>query len=136
MNRISTWIVLALLTCPLRAQSQDSNVAPPVSAEDVKIVERAKEILSSPEKWNRADNRECPRDATTFSLYCALDRATVEVSGQFEHRGAAMQQARFVIDEQLARGNRYEHRLMDYNNDRKTTFADTQTFFRLLEERI
>jgi hypothetical protein len=59
-----------------------------------------------------------------------------EVSGHFEHREAAMQQARFVIDDDLAKGNLYDHRLMDYNNDPRTTFADTQKFFRLLEERI
>ena len=47
-----------------------------------------------------------------------------------------MQQARFVIDDDLAKGNHYEHRLMDYNNDPKTTFADTQKFFQLLEGRI
>jgi hypothetical protein len=47
-----------------------------------------------------------------------------------------MQQARFVIDEDLAKGNHYDHRLMDYNNDPKTTFANVQTFFALLEKRI
>lgn len=117
-------------------QNLGSDVDPPVTADDVKIVERAKSILDSPSKWNRADNRKCPETATTFSLYCALDKATVEISGSFEHRGAAMQQARFVIDDDLAKGNHYEHRLMDYNNDPKTTFADTQEFFRLLEARI
>jgi hypothetical protein len=30
----------------------------------------------------------------------------------------------------------YKHRLMDYNNDPTTTFADIQKFFRLLEDRI
>jgi hypothetical protein len=114
----------------------DSEVVPPVTAEDIQIVKRAKAILSSPAKWNRADNRECPTAAKTFSLYCALERATVETSGRFEHRGAAMQEARFVINDDLARGNHYEHRLMDYNNDPKTTFADTQKFFQLVEERI
>jgi hypothetical protein len=114
----------------------NSDADPAVTTEDVKIVERAKLILSSPAKWNRADNRECPEGAATLSLYCALDKATVEVTGKFEHRGAAMQEARFVIDDDLAKGNHYEHRLMDYNNDPKTTFADTQKFFRLIEERI
>jgi hypothetical protein len=117
-------------------QDLDSEVATPVTTEDIRIVERAKTILSSPEKWNRADNRECPTTATTFSLYCALERATVEISGRFEHRGAAMQEARFVIDDDLAIGNHYKHRLMDYNNDPKTTFADTKKFFQLVEERI
>jgi len=40
----------------------------------------------------------CIRDRT-FSLYCALEKAINEVSGKFEHRGAAMQEARFVIDD-------------------------------------
>jgi hypothetical protein len=114
----------------------DSNADPPVTQDDVRIVQRAKAILSSPAKWNRADNRECPKTAKTFSLYCALETASDEVSGHFEHREAAMQQARFVIDDDLAKGNHYDHRLMDYNNDPRTTFADTQEFFRLLEERI
>jgi hypothetical protein len=109
---------------------------PPVTSADVRIVQRAREILNSPSKWNRADTRVCPTDAKTFSLYCALERATNEVSGKFEHRGAAMQEARFVIDDIAPNRKIYHHRLMDYNNDPTTTFADVQKFFRLLEDRI
>ena len=58
------------------------------------------------------------------------------MTGKFEHRGAAMQEARLVIDEELAKGNHYDHRLRDYNNDPRTTFADVQRFFDLLEARI
>ena len=79
------------------------------------------------QKWNRADNRNCPETAKTFSLYCALEKATVEKSGNFEHRGAAMQEARFVIEQVAPNLNRYQHRLMDYNNDPTTTFADVQS---------
>lgn len=104
--------------------------------DDIRIVRRAREILNSPDKWNRMDNRQCPGSETTYSLYCALEQATKEISKNFEHRGAAMQQARFVIDDDLAKGNHYHHRLMDYNNDPKTSFADVQRFFILLESRI
>lgn len=114
--------------------SPDAN--PPVSQNDVLIVRRARHILDSPTKWNRADNRQCPANESTYSLYCALELATKEISKKFEHRGAAMQQARFVIDDDLAKGNHYHHRLMDYNNDPKTTFSDVQQFFALLEQRI
>ena len=86
--------------------------------------------------WNRADTRVCPADAKTFSLYCALEKATNQVNSKFEHRGAAMQEARFVIDEIAPDRKNYEHRLKDYNNDPMTTFADVQKFFQLLEERI
>lgn len=109
---------------------------PPVTKYDVQIVQRAREILDSPAKWNRADTRVCPADAKTFSLYCALKRATDEVTGKFQHRGAAMQEARFVIDSVAPNRKNYHHRLMDYNNDPTTTFADVQKFFRLLEDRI
>jgi hypothetical protein len=114
--------------------SPDAN--PPVSQDDIRIVQRARDIINSPAKWNRADNRQCPANENTYSLYCALEQATKEISKKFEHRGAAMQQARFVIDDDLAKGNHYHHRLMDYNNDSKTTFADVQRFFALLEQRI
>jgi hypothetical protein len=113
----------------------DSNARPPVTAADLQIVKRAREILDSPAKWNRADNRECPASARTFSLYCALEMATVEVSGKAEHRGAALQQARFVIDEITVNRN-YEHRLMNYNNDPRTTFADIQQVFDIVERLI
>ena len=116
--------------------SGDSDARPPVAEADVRIVQRARSILSAPSKWNRADTRVCPAGARTFSLYCALETATDEVSGAFEHRGAAMQEARFVIEQVAPNVGRYQHRLMDYNNDPKTTFADIQTVFRRLEERI
>lgn len=120
----------------LRAQDPGDGARPPVSEGDIRIVQRAREILNSPAKWNRADNRQCPPKQKTYSLYCALEKATEEVSKTFEHRGAAMQEARFAIDEVLAKGNHYEHRLMNYNNDPKTTFADVQKFFAIVEERI
>ena len=115
--------------------ASDSNVRPPVTKVDLQIIKRAREILDAPEKWNRADNRECPAEAKTFSLYCALQKATIELSGKAEHRGAALQEARFVIDE-IAADRNYEHRLMNYNNDPTTTFADIQEVFRITESLI
>ncbi len=116
--------------------ADDPEAHPPVTKTDVQIVQRAREILNSESKWNRADTRVCPADAKTFSLYCALEMATDEVSGKFEHRGAAMQEARFVIDEIAPDKKNYHHRLMDYNNDPTTTFADVQKFFQLLVDHV
>jgi hypothetical protein len=137
-------LVVAVLVLPLAVKAQgtttqsakgDSNARPPVATSDLQIVKRAREILDSPAKWNRADNRECPAGAKTFSLYCALEMATTEVSGKAEHRGAALQEARFVIDE-IAVNRNYEHRLMNYNNDPTTTFADIQEVFNIVERLI
>jgi hypothetical protein len=130
-------IVATETAAPLPAQSSDdSESRPPVSKSDIEIVKRARQILGSPEKWNRADNRRCPATEIKFSLYCALEKATYEVTHDFMHRGAAIQEARFVIDDDLAPGNQYEHRLMGYNNDPHTTFADVQRFFDFLQGRI
>lgn len=63
-----------------------SDVRPPVTQDDVRIVQRARRILSSPSKWNRADTRVRPAEAKRYSLYCALEKATTEVSGDFQHR--------------------------------------------------
>jgi hypothetical protein len=116
-------------------RADDPDARPPVAQSDLQIVKRAQQIVNAPSKWNRSDTRACPAHAKTFSIYCALEKATNDVSGKFEHRGAAMQEARFVV-EGMAPGRNYHHRLMDYNNDPSTTFADLQEFFRRLESRI
>jgi hypothetical protein len=136
-------LLVALLLLPFAVMAQgtssqsasDSNVRPPVTKADLEIVKRAREILNSESKWNRADNRICPAEAKTFSLYCALQMATTAVGGKAEHRGAALQEARFVIDE-IAADRNYEHRLMNYNNDPTTTFADIQEVLRITESLV
>ncbi len=115
--------------------ADDSDARPPVTEGDLQIVKGARELLNSPSKWNRADNRKCAQDAKTFSLYCALQGATIEVGKKFEHRGAALQEMRFVIDE-IAATRKYDHRLMDYNNDPTTSFADIQEVLRITESLI
>ena len=138
----SLFFVVLLLPLSTNAQgtatqsaADNSQVRPPVTKVTLQILKRARAILDSPSKWNRADNRECPTDAKTFSLYCALQMATIEVGGKAEHRGAALQEARFVIDE-IAADRNYEHRLMNYNNDPTTTFADIQEVLRITESLI
>jgi hypothetical protein len=130
---ILTLVLAATLVA--RPQADDSNAHPPVTRDDVKILQRAQQILDSPAKWNRNDNRQCPAGAKTFSLYCAIERATDEVTGHFAHREAAMQEARFVIDSFAANRN-YEHRLMNYNNDPTTTFADIHHVLQTAEANI
>jgi len=137
----SLLVTLLVLPCAIKAQqtttqsSTDSNVRPAVTKTDLEIVKRARKILDSESKWNRADNRVCPPEAKTVSLYCSLQMATIAVGGKAEHRGAALQEARFVIDE-IAADRNYEHRLMNYNNDPSTTFADIQEVLRITESLI
>lgn len=134
-----TVLLMTISVVPAVSQSgsnDDPEAHPPVTKADLRIVHRARQILNDPSKWNRADTRDCPTDASTFSLYCALEMATKDVTGNFQHRGAAMQEARFVIDEIAPNRKKYEHRLMDYNNDPSTSFTDIQKVFDLMERHI
>lgn len=99
------------------------------NALDVAIIRRAQAILTGESVWNRADNRKCPATATTFSIYCAVEKATAEITGAAAHRRPAMEVIRGVVDDRSA-GRHYNHRLMDYNNDRTTTLHDVKTLFR------
>ena len=66
----------------------DQDARPPVTKVDLEIAKRARALLSSESSWDRADRphitddptTKCQPDAKQMSLYCALDRATVEVS--------------------------------------------------------
>ena len=101
----------------------------PPSPLDVEIIRRAAALLSSNAVWNRADNRRCPGRATTWSIYCAMDKAAIQATCGTHHRRPAMEAVRVIIDQRTAsRG--YEHRLMDYNNDSTTTLADVHSLFR------
>jgi len=137
-------LIAGILSSPLILMAQkpagqttvdNSMVRPPVTTRDLDILKRARQILDSASKWNRADNRECPKEAKTFSLYCALQMATNDLTGQPDHRGAALQETRFVIDE-IAGDRNYPHRLMGYNNDPTTTFEDIQEVFSITERLI
>lgn len=101
-------------------------VAP--NALDREILVRAAKIISSDAVWNRADNRQCPAAATTWSIYCAVEQAQVEVAGGFHHRRPAGELVRVLVDERTKSRN-YKHRMMDYNNDTTTTLADVQSLF-------
>jgi len=98
------------------------------NALDREILQRADAILSSDAVWNRADNRRCPATATTWSIYCAAEKATIEVTGGFHHRRPALELVRDII-EKRSEGRPYHHRLMDYNNDPATKLADAHSLF-------
>jgi hypothetical protein len=126
-------------------ESNDQDVRPAVTKTDLEIAERARILLNSESRWDRADRphiaddptTKCQTDAKQLSLYCALERATLEVSGKFEHRGVVMQEARSVIEEvEPDWEKKYHHLLVDYNNDPHTSFQDIQKVLRSTEQHI
>jgi hypothetical protein len=98
------------------------------NAVDREILERASTVITSEAVWNRADNRKCPANATTWSIYCAVEKAMIEVTGGFNHRRPAGQVVRRVVDTR-SKDRNYNHRMMDYNNDPRTTLSDVRTLF-------
>ena len=99
----------------------DSSHEVPPSDLDREIVRRAAVMISSSAVWNRADNRKCAKDAKTWSIYCAMEQATIDVTGAFHHRRPALQVVRELVDKR-SEARDYQHRLMDYNNDPSTRF--------------
>ena len=116
-------------------REDDSQANPPAAASDLEIVREARRLLGSADRWDKHDTRDCPAGARTFSFYCALVEASDRVVRNLEQRGAAMQEARFVVDE-LANGRKFPHRLMDFNNDPATGYSGVQEALRLLEQRV
>ncbi len=120
---VTRFVSAATMTFDLEAAKE---IQP--DALDAAILRKAASILDSDRVWNRADNRKCPPDATSWSLYCAMERATLEVTGGFHHRRPALEAVREIVDRRT-QGRAYHHRLMDYNNDPTTRLADVQSLF-------
>ncbi len=107
----------------------------PVSEDDMRILERADAVLSAPEVWNRKDTRICLLEDRTRSLFCALEKAQLDLFGEYRHRAVALQEVRFAIDD-VTSGREFEHRLRDYNNLRTTGFADVKRVLTIAKHRV
>ena len=109
----------------------------PVTADDVAILVRAEALLSSHAVWNRTDERECKDDETTGkrSLFCALQKACIDVLGSYHHRRVALQEVRFAVED-ATRGRDVEHRLRDFNNLPDTRLEDIKRVLAVAKERV
>jgi len=109
----------------------------PVTVEDVRILERAEELLKDESVWNRHDERECQDDEATGkrSLFCALQRASIDVLGVYDHRRVALQEVRFAVED-ATRGRTFEHRLRDFNNLPETGLADIKRVLQVAKQRV
>ena len=109
----------------------------PVTEDDFRIISRTKALLQNDQVWNRNDDRECADDESSGkrSLFCALQRATIEVLGEYDHRRVALQEVRFAIED-ATRGHDFEHRLRDYNNLPQTKLSDIWRVLDVATERM
>jgi hypothetical protein len=109
----------------------------PVTEEDVLILQKAAGLLTREEEWNRQDDRECADDEASGrrSLFCALQKACIDVLGNYDHRRVALQEVRFAVED-ATRGQDFEHRLRDFNNLPGTTLADVRKVLQVATLRV
>jgi len=96
-----------------------------VSQADLDILAEADGLLSSESRWSKVRVADCLQ-SEKLDLYCALERASVEVMGKYVHRQPALQEVRFTIDDHY-RGRWAKHRLVDFNDNKDTSFADVKS---------
>ena len=109
----------------------------PVTNQDLRILLKADELLKGESAWNRKDDRECEDDEAMGkrSLFCALQKACIDVLGTYDHRRAALQEVRFAVED-ATRGQEFEHRLRDFNNLPTTQLADVKRVLRVATDRV
>ena len=109
----------------------------PVTEDDLRILVKADEILKDESVWNRNDDRVCDDDesAGRWSLFCALQKACIDVLGKYDHRRVALQEVRFAVED-ATRGRDFEHRLRDFNNLPETRFADVKKVLKVATDRV
>jgi hypothetical protein len=109
----------------------------PVTVDDLRILEKAQGLLKDDAAWNRQDDRQCADDEASGkrSLFCALQKACIDVLGRYDHRRVALQEVRFAVED-ATRGREFEHRLRDFNNLPDTRLADIQRVLRVAMERV
>ncbi len=108
-------MALVFLAACAGSPPDKSDVHATVNKDDLLILDRAAQLLSAPDRWNRNDTRECPPEAKKLSLFCALRAASIEVLGKYDHRRAALQEVRKTINETNV-GRKFDHPLMRFNN--------------------
>ena len=109
----------------------------PVSDTDLRILAKARQLLSGPSVWNRHDDRACEDDAkqNSWSLFCALYQASVDEAGLYLHVRPVMTEARAALAK-VTNGQRLQHPIMDYNNLESTTYADIAMIFDRAEKQL
>jgi hypothetical protein len=103
----------------------------PVTGDDLRILLRANELLKDESVWNRNDDEATGKR----SLFCALQKACIEVLGKYEHRRVALQEVRFAVEEATV-GWDFEHRMKDFNNLPETRLVAVKKVIQVAPDRV
>lgn len=105
-----------------------------VSQVDIQVLDGAIALLKEGPGWNRKDDRLCIC-GETWSLFCALARSSIDVSGEYLHRRVAIQEVRFTINDNFP--ERWQrHQLQDFNNHNDTRFQDVMWVLQETRKRL
>lgn len=96
-----------------------------VSQVDWDILNKANQLLSDEHVWKKQHPSDCTK-TEKLDLFCALEKASVDVMGKYIHRQPALQEVRFVIDDNY-KSRWSKHRLIDFNSNKDTTFDDVKS---------
>jgi hypothetical protein len=111
----------------------DRQVRP--TASDIAIIARAIELIPNESVWNKNDNRQCPEGQPKISMFCALQKATTEISGGVHYRQPALQAVREALNN-VDSSRIKDHRIMDYNNHPATTLAEIHQVLRAAQSKL
>ncbi len=103
------------------------------SDKDIAIVRGALQLLHHEEQWNQNDDRVCDQ-RTSYSVFCALFHASINVDGQYRHLRPAMKTVRDTIEQRYPR--QYDHVLVGFNNADETTLEDVRGVLRQAIEEL
>ncbi|MEJ2407174.1 MAG: hypothetical protein P8171_23400 [Candidatus Thiodiazotropha sp.] len=96
-----------------------------VSQVDLDILTKANALLSGESRWRKERVSSCSQ-SEKLDLYCALEKASVDVMGKYIHRQPALQEVRFSIDDHY-RERWKKHRLVEFNSNNYTNFRDVKS---------
>ena len=95
-----------------------------VSQVDLDILNKASQLLSDERTWEKKHPSDCSK-TEKLDLFCALEKASIDVIGKYVHRQPALQEVRFAIDDNY-KSRWSKHRLIDFNSNK---LADTHIIF-------
>lgn len=110
------------------------------TAEDLRIIDRAIELLSAPNAWNPQDESgACDPEATALSIRCALVQASKEVTGRTpqgrRNVPPALLDLVFTLIAQ-SQGQVQGNTMVAFNNDPQTSAEDMIEILQKVRERI
>jgi hypothetical protein len=142
-HRLRDWVAAIAAGEPVPSVDCPGNCLRPgltYDEQDLRIIERAMELLSAPGAWNpREAPGRCPAQADSYSLRCAAVQATAEVTGRtpvgLQNLPPALWDVIYTVVERL--GDRgWNDPLHRYNNDPETAAADMISLLEEVRERI